>query len=434
MAERVGVKWTKRLLNTCMREGKIPEEWRTGLIVTVWKRKGAVHDPGKYRGITLLSHVLKMLERILDGRIRRIVECEMGEEQQGFRRWRGTADGMSTLRQLVEKKLEGQENMALGFIDLEKAYDTVPRYMVMATLRWMGIPEAEVRMVEGTYEETKGRVACGPGIPEEFRVDVGSALSPLLVVVEVISRKASTRDILRKLLYADDLEVVADIEADLQEQLVDWKEIFGKHGLNVSKKTEVLWVGQQKKDLDIRLDGKKLSQRDSFVYLGGAVCGDGGTETDICRRVQAVAGAWRKLEGVMGDRHISRKLKGNILNSCITPAYLDGLEIMAMTEKQQERLQVCENNWVRRIVGVKRIDKRRMEEMREEVGMKESLTRNLVRSRLSWAGHVEQMEGERLTKRADALGVEGRKRRGRPRLRWEDCVKRDLVVVGGNRE
>ena len=40
--------------------------------------------------------------------------------------------------------------MALGFVDLEKAFDTVPREMVMATLRWMGVPEAEVRMVEGS--------------------------------------------------------------------------------------------------------------------------------------------------------------------------------------------------------------------------------------------------------------------------------------------
>ena len=59
------------------------------------------------------------------------------------------------------------------------------------------------------------KVECGPGISEEFREDVdlrqGSALSPLLfiAVVEVVSRKVSTRDILRKLLYADDLAVVA---------------------------------------------------------------------------------------------------------------------------------------------------------------------------------------------------------------------------------
>ena len=44
--------------------------------------------------------------------------------------------------------------MALGFVDQEKAFDTVPREMVMATLRWMGVPEAEVRMVEDTYEKT----------------------------------------------------------------------------------------------------------------------------------------------------------------------------------------------------------------------------------------------------------------------------------------
>ena len=51
----------------------------------------------------------------------------------------------------------------------------------------------------------------------------GSALSPLLFieVVELISRKASTRHILRKLLYADDLAAVADSEADLQERLVE---------------------------------------------------------------------------------------------------------------------------------------------------------------------------------------------------------------------
>ena len=131
----------------------------------------------------------------------------------------------------------------------------------------------------------------------------------------------------------------------------------------------MLWVGQQKKDLDIRLDGKKLNQRDSLVCLGGAVCGDSGTETEI-RRIQAGASAWRKVEGEMGDRHISGKLKGKVLNSCTTPVYLYGLETMAMTEKQQERLELYENNWVGRIAGVKRIDKRRMEELREEAGVR----------------------------------------------------------------
>ena len=66
MAERVGVRWTMQWLYTYMRERKIQEVWRTGFVVHVWKRKGDMHVPGKYRSITFLNHVLKMLGRILD--------------------------------------------------------------------------------------------------------------------------------------------------------------------------------------------------------------------------------------------------------------------------------------------------------------------------------------------------------------------------------
>ena len=93
---------------------------------------------------------------------------------------------MYVLRQMVEKRLEVQGSMALGFVDLETAFDTVPREMVMATLRWMGVPEAEVRVVEGTYEKTTARVVVEEGASEEFEVTIGlrqgSVLSPLLLI------------------------------------------------------------------------------------------------------------------------------------------------------------------------------------------------------------------------------------------------------------
>ena len=53
-----------------------------------------------------------------------------------------------------------------------------------------------------------------------------------------------------------------------------------------------------------------------------------------------------------------------------------------------------------------------------------------MRSRLQWAGHVERMADDRLLKRAAELREQGRRRRGRPRLRWEDCVKRDVKKAG----
>ena len=96
----------------------------------------------------------------------------------------------------------------------------------------------------------------------------------------------------------------------------------------------------------------------------------------------------------------------------------------------QQRLQVCENNWVLKIARVTRADRRRMVELREETGVQRSLTERLVKSRLQWAGHVERMADDRLPKRAAELREQGRRRRGRPRLRWEDCVKRDVKKAG----
>ena len=77
-----------------------------------------------------------------------------------------------------------------------------------------------------------------------------------------------------------------------------------------------------------------------------------------------------------------------MLSLCITPAYLYDLE--SMTKKQQ-KVHVCGSNCLRRI------DKR-LAELREEVGVKESFRGKLVRSWLKWAGHNERMEEEMLTK------------------------------------
>ena len=52
--------------------------------------------------------------------------------------------------------------------------------------------------------------------------------------------------------------------------------------------------------------------------------------------------------------------------------------------------------------------------------------------RVRWAGHVQRMSEDRLSKRALKAKEGGRRRRGRPKLRWKDCVKRDLERAGTN--
>ena len=97
----------------------------------------------------------------------------------------------------------------------------------------------------------------------------------------------------KKLLYAYDLALVTSGTQELRETVEEWNGLFIKHGMKLNlEKTEVLHIGHQREELDIELEGKKLNQRDSFVYLGGEVCRDGKTEIEVRRRVQAGANAW----------------------------------------------------------------------------------------------------------------------------------------------
>ena len=161
------------------------------------------------------------------------------------------------------------------------------------------------------------------------------------------------------------------------------------------EETEVMWVGHQREELNIRVDGKEIKQVDGFVYLGGMFTEDGHSAAEVRRRTQAGANAWRKVGRVMLDRKISKNLKGKVLRTCVTPACLYGLETVTLKE-QQQKLQVCENNWVRRITGTKRADRRRLNDLRIEVGMQCSLTGRFVRSRMRWAGFLVRMDASKL--------------------------------------
>ena len=128
----------------------------------------------------------------------------------------------------------------------------------------------------------------GEGASDEFEVKnglrQGSVLNPLLFiavhpVLDLISRKTVTKDVMKKLLYADDLALVANDKQELPESFEEWNGLFTRHGLKINQEnTEVLHIDHQREELDIELEGKKLTQLDSFVYLEGTVCGDGKTE------------------------------------------------------------------------------------------------------------------------------------------------------------
>ena len=80
-----------------------------------------------------MSHTMKIWEKIIDRRLRE--ETRISEEQFGFMSGRSTTDAISILRFTMEKHREKQKGLHLVFIDLEKAYDRVPRQEVWRCMR-----------------------------------------------------------------------------------------------------------------------------------------------------------------------------------------------------------------------------------------------------------------------------------------------------------
>ena len=123
-----GIVWLVEILNKIMKEGKIPEQWADSELVTIFIEKGNLLQCDNYRGIKLLEHSLKILEKVLDKTLRNIIH--INNMQFGFSPGKETTDAKFMIRQVKEKRLEKNKKVLMAFLDFEKAYDRVPREVV----------------------------------------------------------------------------------------------------------------------------------------------------------------------------------------------------------------------------------------------------------------------------------------------------------------
>ena len=151
-----GTMWMTDVCNAVVRDGKIPEDWSRSWMVNVYKGKGDALTCGSYRGIKLLEHAMKVLERVIEGRVRKIVKID--DMQFGFMAGRSTTDAIVIDRQLQEKYLARNKELWMAFVDLEKAFDRVPREVVWWALRYLGVDEWIVSVIRAMYEDATTKV------------------------------------------------------------------------------------------------------------------------------------------------------------------------------------------------------------------------------------------------------------------------------------
>ena len=172
-----GIDFLRELIISVVKHGKIPEDWQMSFILNLYKGKGDALNRGNYRGLKLTEHLMKVMERIVDGIIREMIATD--EMQFAFVPGRGTTDAIFIIWQLQEKFLSTKDlndkNLTLffAFVDLEKAFDRVPRKVLWWAMRKVGVEEWIVRLVQAMYNNARSRVRVGSEYSDEFEVRVG---------------------------------------------------------------------------------------------------------------------------------------------------------------------------------------------------------------------------------------------------------------------
>jgi hypothetical protein len=136
----------------------------------------------------------------------------------------------------------------------------------------------------------------------------------------------------------------------------------------------------------------------------------------------------------MSSRLLSKSLKISIYRTIILPVVLYGFRTWSLTLREEHRLGVFENRVLKRIFGSKRDEvigewrKLHNEEL-HDLYSSPSIIRIMKARRMRWAGHVARMGEKRNAYRLLVGKLEAKRPIGRPKHRWVDNIRMDLVEV-----
>ncbi|KAK3519708.1 hypothetical protein QTP70_002679 [Hemibagrus guttatus] len=154
----VGLSWLTRLCNIAWRSATVPLDWATGVVVPLF-RKGDRRVCSNSSGITLLSLPGKVYSRVLERRVRPLVEPRIQEEHCGFHPGCGTLDQLYTLHRVLEGSWEFAQPVHMCFVDLEKAFGRVPRGILWEVLWEYGDRGPLLRAVRSLYSRSLVHIA-----------------------------------------------------------------------------------------------------------------------------------------------------------------------------------------------------------------------------------------------------------------------------------
>jgi hypothetical protein len=406
---------------------------------------------------------------ILLHRVAGQVEGKLHEAQCGFRPGRGTVDAMFVLRSLAAACGEHNTCLAKAYIDLTKAYDSIDRWALWKVLRVYHVHPKLIALLEDLHTGTtaavrlEGRV--GPAFDVTAGVRQGCVAAPMLfnIFMDHVVNTALTRmpagcgvhvrvqgrgqaagdaaaapgsiERIILLMYADDVVLLSHDPEELAAMLVVMDQVAQEYGMTINAaKTEVQIQqaarGNPVPAPAVQLVGGQVKVTQEFKYLGSWMQEDWGVDKEVANRRGRALGVFQSFSNVWTNAKLGLAEKMAVYNSFVLPHFLYGSEAWNCNAGHIHALETAHTACLRRIMGVSRADRHRLQHIRGVCGS-QPLELLLIKRTFQWLGHVMRMPAHRYPAMVYGCApASGRRGRGRPRATFQHTHKLMLERLG----
>ena len=273
------------------------KDWLHSLITAIHK-KGSKDNPDNYRGISLMSCLGKLFLTIINNRLVKysLENGLLSRGQLGFVIGNRTSDPHIILHNLIQKYCHKKKSRLFGcFVDFSKAFDKVPRDILLQKLQNKGIDGRIFDIIKTLYMEDTASVKIGKKFSDPFETNIGvrqgCVLSPLLfniflsdleILLQNIGDNAKINNSMEIscIMWADDILIFSETETGLQRKLDELANYCGKNKLTVNTdKTQCMIfnrTGRLLRNYTFSFNHRNLACVNEYKYLGFLVTPSGG--------------------------------------------------------------------------------------------------------------------------------------------------------------